>query len=240
MREMNMWRTISLRYDIEFNSTFMITLFQHGQGEPPGYLLDLFKERQMQHEIIPLYETNELPEVVNGSCIVFLGGQMSVNDEKEYPWLVQEKQLIRDAISSDIPVLGICLGAQIIASALNCRVTGCPEEKGWFEIRRCHNKVFNGLSGIITIFQWHGESFELPSGSSLLFEGKTVKNQMFSIRSATGVQFHPEVTEEIIRDWTLSEPPEITENIISWLPEYLGQSRAVCRALVDGLTGWGK
>ena len=84
-----------------------------------------------------------MPEKIDATHLVFLGGLMSVNDEKEYPWLLQEKHLIRKAIHSGIPVLGICLGAQLIASALGKKVFPCREEKGWCKIRKnspgiCH------------------------------------------------------------------------------------------------------
>jgi GMP synthase-like glutamine amidotransferase len=81
----------------------MIALFQHGIGEPPGYILQLMRERDLEYKIIPLFETGEVPGI-KATHMVFLGGQMSVNDEKEYPWLLQEKELIRQAIRSGTPV----------------------------------------------------------------------------------------------------------------------------------------
>ena len=159
---------------------------------------------------------------------------MSVNDEKEYPWLLQEKQLIRQAIRSGTPILGICLGAQLIASALGNRVFPCQEEKGWFEIRK------NRLSGLdkpgnnLTVFQWHGESFELPDGAVLEYQGDGVQNQMFTIGSATGVQFHPEVTEGIIRDWLPAAGEKERDEILLQTSRYIQGSNRICRSIFNG------
>ena len=142
----------------------MIALFQHGTGEPPGYILQLMRERDLEYKIIPLFETGEVPGKINATHMVFLGGQMSVNDEKEYPWLLQEKQLIRQAIRSGTPVLGICLGAQLIASALGKKVFPCQEEKGWCEISKNLPSGSAMPGNNLTVFQWHGENFDFPTG----------------------------------------------------------------------------
>jgi GMP synthase-like glutamine amidotransferase len=208
----------------------MIALFQHGSGEAPGYILDLIRESSQTFEIIPLYETGEVPETTDATYLVFLGGLMSVNDEKEYPWLIQEKRLIRKAIHSDIPVLGICLGAQLIASALGKKVFPCREEKGWCKIRKnIPGPVIPGDD--LTVFQWHGESLELPDGCTLVYRGEEVQNQMFMIGSATGVQFHPEVTEEIIHDWCKSTGHKQRDEIISQNSRYIPESNQMCRSI---------
>jgi GMP synthase (glutamine-hydrolysing) len=208
----------------------MIALFQHGSGEAPGYILDLIRESSLTFEIIPLYETGEVPEKTEATHLVFLGGLMSVNDEKECPWLLQEKLLIRKAIHSGIPVLGICLGAQLIASALGKKVFPCREEKGWCKIRKnTPGPVTPGDAQ--TVFQWHGECFELPDGSTLVYRGERVQNQMFTIGSATGVQFHPEVTEEIIHNWCKSTGSKQRDEIISQTSRYIPGSHQICRSI---------
>jgi GMP synthase (glutamine-hydrolysing) len=151
--------------------TVMIALYQHGAGEPPGYILQLLSERDLEYKIIPLFETGEVPGKIKATHLVFLGGQMSVNDEKEYPWLLQEKQLIRQAIRSGTPILGICLGAQLIASALGKKVFPCQEERGWCEISKNlpTGPAMHGNN--LTVFQWHDENFELPVGATLEYRG---------------------------------------------------------------------
>ena len=211
----------------------MIVLFQHGPGEPPGYILDLIGESSHTVEIIPLFETGEVPEKIDATHLVFLGGLMSVNDEKEYPYLLQEKHLIRKAISAGLPTLGICLGAQLIASALGKKVFPCQEEKGWCRIRK--NIPGSAIPGNdLNVFQWHGESFELPDGGRLIYRGEYVKNQMFTLGSATGVQFHPEVTEVIIHDWCKSAGRKQRDEIISQTSRNIMESNQICRSIFTG------
>jgi GMP synthase (glutamine-hydrolysing) len=212
----------------------MIALYQHGAGEPPGYILELIRERDLEYKIIPLFETSEVPGGIDVTHMVFLGGQMSVNNEKEYPWILQEKQLICHAIQSGIPVLGICLGAQLIASALGKKVFPCREEKGWCEIRKNTPPGFPMPGNDLTVFQWHGENFELPDGSLLVYRGDFVQNQMFTIGSATGVQFHPEVTEEIIHDWIIPFGRKEQEEIMLQTSRHMKDSNQVCRSLFTG------
>ncbi len=108
----------------------MIALYQHGAGEPPGYILELLKEGEREYNIIPLFETGEVPGGILATHLVFLGGQMSVNDEKEYPWLLQEKQLIRQAIRSGTPILGICLGAHLLPLHLGIGCSPARKRRG--------------------------------------------------------------------------------------------------------------
>jgi len=210
----------------------MVALFQHGAGEPPGYFLDLIRESGPEYKIIPLYKSGEVPVGIDATHLVFLGGQMSANDEKEYPWLLlPEKQLIRDAFVSGTPVLGICLGAQLIASALGKKVFPCLEERGWCEIRKNVPPGLTAPGNNLAVFQWHGESFELPDGSVLVYQGDRVPNQMFTIGSATGVQFHPEVTEKIIHDWLISAGRKERDEIVSQTSRYIQGSNQVCRSI---------
>ncbi len=216
----------------------MIALFQHGAGEQPGYLLELLRERDLQYKTIPLFETCEVPEGIGATHLVFLGGLMSVNDEKEYPWLLQEKKLIREAIRSGTPVLGICLGAQLIASALGKKVFPCMEEKGWYGINKNLPSEFAIPGKNLTVFQWHGECLELPDGGVLVYRGDGVRNQMFTIGPATGVQFHPEVTEEIIHNWLISAGRKERDEIMLQTSRYIKDSNQICRSIfTDFLAG---
>jgi GMP synthase (glutamine-hydrolysing) len=212
--------------------TVMIALYQHGAGEPPGYILQLLSERDLEYKIIPLFETGEVTGKIKDKHLVFLGGQMSVNDEKEYPWLLQEKLLIRQAIRSGIPILGICLGAQLIASALGKKVFPCQEERGWCGISKnlIPGPVMPGNN--LTVFQWHGENFELPDGAVLEYRGDLVENQMFTIGSAMGVQFHPEVTGEIIHDWVITAGRKEQDEIMLQTSRHINGSNQICRSII--------
>ncbi len=99
-----------------------VAVVQHDQAEAGGIFDELLETCAIDIGIVKLHETNEIPAWVSDAALVLMGGPMSVNDENEYPWLLEEKVLIRDAVRADRPVLGVCLGAQLIASALGARV----------------------------------------------------------------------------------------------------------------------
>ena len=216
----------------------MILLFQHGPGEPPGYIEKVLGERSVPYCIVRLDETGEIPDTRGISHLVFLGGQMSVHDEKEYPFISAEKHLIRDAWKRSIPVLGICLGAQLIAASLGRVVYPCPEEIGWCGIRKNVTSPSAGWGDDLTVFQWHHEAFELPGGSDLIYTGAAVPNQVFRRGHFTGVQFHPEVTEGIIRGWTGDLPRSARDEIHSGMPRYLEANHHLCRAILESFL-WG-
>jgi GMP synthase-like glutamine amidotransferase len=130
---------------------------------------------------------------------------MSVNDP--LPWLAEEQRLILEAIERNQPVLGVCLGAQVIAKTLGAQVRRNPvKEIGWFDIRMTaaaqNDRLFAGLAGEETVFHWHGETFDLPPGAVLLASSQACVNQAFRVGAAVyGLQFHLEVTPGMIADW---------------------------------------
>ena len=134
-----------------------------------------------------------------------MGGPMSVNDD--LPWLGDEMQAIRDTIQRGKPVLGICLGAQLIAKALGARVYRNPvKEIGWAPVywteQTAADPLFDGFSHPETVFHWHGETFDLPYGAERLAYSDACANQAFRIAgNVYALQFHPEVTPAIIEDW---------------------------------------
>ena len=134
--------------------------------------------------------------------LVVMGGPMSVNDEAVFPWLSAEKRVIRDAILRGVRVLGICLGAQLIASALGARVYRNPvKEIGWFPVRAATGAqdLFR-FPPVSSVFHWHGETFDLPPGAVPLASSECCSNQAFQIdRRVVGLQFHLEVTRAQVR-----------------------------------------
>jgi len=139
----------------------------------------------------------------NIDLLIIMGGPMSVNDENVYPWLKTEKAFILKTIESGIPTLGICLGAQLIASALGSKVyPNLRKEIGWFPIKSAflpenHNAGICSFPEMTTVFHWHGETFDLPTGSILLAESIACKHQAFQYGDrCIGLQFHLETTPE--------------------------------------------
>lgn len=146
------------------------------------------------------FESVELPELGEIDLLVVMGGPMSVNDEDEFPWLVQEKKFIREAINGGKPVLGICLGAQLIANAMGARVyRNSVKEIGWFPVQgvETNSPASFSFPPSTVVFHWHGETFDLPEGATLLARSEGCENQAFQIgTSAIGLQFHLETTPE--------------------------------------------
>src|SRR6266704_1453374 len=137
------------------------------------------------------------------AAIIILGGPMSVYDNDEY--LKKEQELIRHALKLEIPILGICLGSQLIAQAIGGNVyKGGKKEIGWSNVMLNHagyNGLFKGINGkSIKVFQWHGDTYDLPPKATIMASSKLYP-QAFRFGSAIGIQFHMEVNGEMIQRW---------------------------------------
>lgn len=172
---------------------------------------------------------------------------MSVNDEHLYPWLKEEKALVRSAIESERAVLGICLGAQMIASAMGARVyRGSEREIGWFPVRRVTASGAGALfPEVFTPLHWHGETFDLPAGAIRLAETDAVPNQAFQLGSAIGLQFHLEATPESVRQLVDTAAHEIepdkpfqqpASELVAQTPQASSDAQAILYKLLDQIT----
>lgn len=150
------------------------------------------------------YQSAILPHPESVDLLIILGGPMSVNDEDHFPWLRTEKLFIREIIKSGTPVVGICLGAQLIASSLGESVyPNRRKEIGWFPVQRVtsQNDALFSFPEIAEVFHWHGETFDLPQGAELLASSEGCRNQAFQLgTSVIGLQFHLEMTPETVQD----------------------------------------
>ncbi|MBP9943320.1 MAG: type 1 glutamine amidotransferase, partial [Desulfomicrobium sp.] len=146
------------------------------------------------------YESAELPALSEIDLVIIMGGPMSVHDEAEFPWLVEEKRFLREAIRAGIPMLGICLGAQLLASALGAEVyTNSQKEIGWFDITKVQNSNAFQFPDTISVFHWHGETFTLPEGAVQLARSAACEQQAFQFNdNVIGLQFHLETTPDSI------------------------------------------
>ena len=159
-------------------------------------------ERGAEVSYTRFFESPALPPLNDLDLIIAMGGPMSVNDESTLPWLRPEKQFVRDAVEKRVPLLGVCLGAQLIASALGARVHPNPQKEiGWFPIEDTPNATNSfRFPGKCTVFHWHGETFELPSGAVRLARSAACENQAFQIGlQVIGLQFHLETTPASVR-----------------------------------------
>lgn len=171
---------------------------QHVLFEGLGSIEPWLKNSGYEISSTRFFNSGLLPEIENIDLLVVMGGPMSVNDEPEYPWLVKEKEFIRSAIEAGKPVLGICLGAQLIANSMGSEVfPNTVKEIGWFPVEAVESKstsVFQ-FPEETEVFHWHGETFSLPIGAVQIAKSTGCENQAFQIGSKViGMQFHLETT----------------------------------------------
>jgi len=178
------------------------SVLQHVSFESPGSIATTLRGLGATIEITRLFAGDRLPAISDVDVLVVMGGPMSVNDEAEVPWLVAEKALVAAAIASERAVLGVCLGAQVIASALGYRVYQNRErEIGWFPIEATPQGRAAGLTVGGPVFHWHGETFDLPADAALLASSDGCVNQAFSLGPRVlGLQFHLEVAPSDVRN----------------------------------------
>jgi GMP synthase (glutamine-hydrolysing) len=209
-----------------------VAVLQHEGNEPGGLIEEYIRERGVGLLRVPIYETNEIPPI-NSTHLLVMGGPMSVNDEEELPWLKAEKQLIREWVAKGRPVLGICLGAQLIASSFGAAVYPCEKELGWSSVTAVKNGVVPGFPETCRVFQMHGETFDIPRGAALAYRGEKVRNQALCIGSALGLQFHLEITLDMIRDWICDLPKQEQSSLLDQSRQYLPESRMNCRTIAE-------
>lgn len=181
-----------------------VAIFRHLPIEGPGYLAQFLDRHAIPWQLIRIDAGDPVPPAADVfSGLVFMGGPMSVNDG--LPWIPQALALIRDADAKDIPLLGHCLGGQLISKALGAVVSRNPvKEIGWGEVVVAYNATAHGWFGGIErfdSFHWHGEAFSLPPGATLLLSSAHCANQAFAIGKHLVLQCHIEVNEQMIRDW---------------------------------------
>lgn len=178
--------------------------FQHVPFEGLGSIETWLKDTGYEISSTQFFDSEVVPKIEEVDLLIVMGGPMSVNDEDGYPWLAIEKDFIRRFIAAGKPVLGICLGAQLIAVSMGGEVFANSEKEiGWFPIEPVENdndRVYN-FQGEVDVFHWHGETFSLPKGAEHLAKSKVCRNQAFQIgRNVIGLQFHLETTPATARE----------------------------------------
>ena len=171
---------------------------QHVPFEGLGNIEPWLKAKRYEITVTQFYEQAQLPDPEKIDFLIIMGGPMSVNDERAFPWLVAEKLFIRNCIDAGKPVLGICLGSQLIANASGARIYQNHEKEiGWFPVQgvpSADSSVFR-FPASVKMFHWHGDTFDLPPGAVHIARSEGCENQAFQIgKSVIGLQFHPETT----------------------------------------------
>jgi GMP synthase-like glutamine amidotransferase len=202
-----------------------VLVLQHIACEPPGVFEDVLRERGAELHRVELDEGEPLPDWREFDAIVAMGGPMSASDDAELPWLTDEKRLIAEAVRAGRPFWGVCLGVQLLAASLGARVyPGADPEVGLLPVQLTDDgradPVFAGYDDDLVTLQWHGDTFELPTGAVRLASSPAYANQAFRFERAYGVQFHLEVSGEMAREWA-----QVPEYVAS-LERTLGADRA--------------
>ncbi|MBD3671419.1 MAG: type 1 glutamine amidotransferase [Gammaproteobacteria bacterium] len=191
----------------------MILIFRHVDCEGPGYLAEVLEREGYPYRLVQIDAGDSVPSDIEGvSGLVFMGGPMSVNDD--LPWIQEEIDLIRKADARDIPVLGHCLGGQLMAKALDAVVTeNDVTEIGWFPVNKPGDALgiswLRELPSEFMVFHWHGETFSMPLGATRILANRHCTNQGFVVRNHIALQCHVEMTAEMVEEWCKRFGPEL-------------------------------
>lgn len=218
-----------------------VAIFVHDPKEDGGNIRSLLLKKGFTVREFHLYKGERPQEAYRCDALVLMGGPMSVKEEGRYPFLKTEKLFLEKWLKSGRPLLGICLGAQLIADVLGGRVYKGPvPEIGWSEVRLTlqgiQDPVFSKFPSAMLVFQWHEETFDLPAGAVLLASSPLYPNQAYRIgKTVYGVQFHLEVTFEMVKDWLKEEdfPTNIKQEILKQSLSNLRTLKSYCETLVD-------
>jgi GMP synthase-like glutamine amidotransferase len=187
-----------------------VLVLQHMSGDGPAYLATWLREQGRAFEVFNSAAGQVFPASMEDfGALAVLGGEMSVNDD--LPPLRRAEALIRESMARDLPVIGHCLGGQLMASALGARVSASPApEIGW-QRATVHDhdeaREWFGDAGEVTVFHWHFEAFELPRGAVALASSPACPHQAFAIGRHLAMQFHVEVDADKLASWSASRDP---------------------------------
>ncbi|HVS26130.1 MAG TPA: type 1 glutamine amidotransferase [Burkholderiales bacterium] len=193
-----------------------VAIFRHAPSEGPGYFATFLENHAIPWKLIKIDVGEAVPRQPQEYCgLVFMGGPMSVNDD--LPWIRQVLALIRHAAGEGIPVLGHCLGGQLMSKALGGRVTKNPvKEIGWGEVKVEDNPAARDWLGdslkSFLSFHWHGETFTLPQQAERILSSPWCENQAFVLGQHLGLQCHVEMTPELIKSWCETGAREIASS----------------------------
>ncbi len=209
-------------------NTFRIHYLQHVAYEDLGCIAQWVIEKEYKITSSKFYEDYVLPNHSTYDWLIILGGPMGVYEQERYSWLTVEKEFIKQAIEQNKTVIGICLGSQLIASALKAKVYPNKEKEiGWFPINVSEaiiNPLFNNEK-CYPVFHWHGDTFDLPQNAALLASSEACANQAFIYSDKViGLQFHLEVTENSLKQMIIFGGSELTtEKYIQTVQEMSNQ-----------------
>lgn len=221
-----------------------IHFIQHMRFEYPASIADWAKEKKYTTTYSKIFEEAIFPSENTFDMLVILGGVMSVYDDYKYAWLPAEKIFIKNAIKEKKKVVGVCLGAQLVAEALGAKVfPHIIKEIGWFEVEKVSaHKITNHLPETFTTFHWHGDTFTLPGGAVQLFKTAACEQQGFVYNDhVAALQFHVEVNHDLLTGMTEHENAELIKNtyvqaedeIKQLTPKYISRQKKYIYGFLD-------
>ncbi len=203
---------LSMEADRDNRDEGVVLIIENDPEVPAGILGSLLQEEHLDFRVLQLHRGEPCDGLSGATGLVVLGGAMSTSETDRFPFLHDVKRLMQNALDSGLPLLGICLGGQLLAEVTGGRVSrGAHGERGLHEIvltregRR--DPLFSGLPDLFSVLQWHNDSFHAPEGAVLLAGSARCPHQAFRFgTSSYGIQFHPEVDEPIVASWASTEP----------------------------------
>lgn len=207
---------------IDIICVMAVLILKNIPAEGPGTIEDFLIENSIQYQVVDL-EKEPMPDTKGFDALVMMGGPMSVNDD--IPYIRREEELVREFISKDKRVFGVCLGAQIMAKALGAKVYAGPEKEiGWYDIELVDDGINDPVMKLLAlhpgtggfdkrfkVFHWHGETFDIPAGAERVARSEIYPNQAFRYGDkAYAFQFHIEVRKEMIYRWLKNEPMDMS------------------------------
>jgi GMP synthase (glutamine-hydrolysing) len=199
-----------------------VTLLQHIHCETPGIISDCLQSADIDLRFVRTFERNPIPSNLDTQAgLIVMGGPMSVYDHDQFPFLLEEQRLIEEALKDDKPVLGVCLGSQLLAATLGAEVkSGAQKEIGWHPVTLTEyaatDALWKELPDRFTAYHWHGDVYDLPQGAVSLASSDLTPCQGFRYgTNAYGFLFHMEVTEKIIKNMVAEFQDELEEQCIT-------------------------
>ncbi len=222
-----------------------VSILLHAEPETPGLIAEILDRRGVEMETVRGYAGERVPAAMDGrDALVVMGGPMGVYDQGRLPFLRDEIELIGDALRSGKPVLGVCLGSELLAAALGAKVESARKEIGWYPVTltdaAAQDPIWRGVDRSIAVFHWHGDAFELPPGAVPLASSALTPHQAFRHgRAAYGLLFHLEMDEGMVRAMVESFGEELREagadrdRILSEAPRAVREMRRVGSIVFD-------